>query len=371
MTKIANKVGNTDNGIYTTWRSKGYCMGTIELDNNTVRINVTYYFKKYMSDKGTINIEVAPNVKGYNVNRGCYVDLYYNSVEEAIKGAYEATTIARNIVKEKDIDKKNELVQQLKGMKNRLKESFDPTGYTKAIEAINAGIETDEDKEALQKYLQDLIGYIRSIAEDYDILVEGKEEANDVYYKVNDVTQTLLKVKPYIKKNEEANKLYGEIVRLLNDLQISLYKAKLNESFVPPADGIACNIDPVTYAMEVLPNHGGAKTEFDKLCVEYKNIFDTMCKYNTVACDIYPGFDKENAEKYLSPAEYKKFKKYDDLYQSERQKLRDVSDKIDLIPDDEIGETAYNYYKTTKSEKKSGPSLWDNPLAAYKSDSVK
>ena len=57
--------------------------------------------------------------------------------------------------------------------KSKLSESFNPTGYTNAIRAIGAGIENDEDTEALQKYLQDIIGYCRSIAEDYGVLVEG------------------------------------------------------------------------------------------------------------------------------------------------------------------------------------------------------
>lgn len=113
--------------------------------------------------------------------------------------------------------------------KEDLGESFDPTGYTKAIEAINAGIETDEDKEALQKYLQDLIGYIRSIAEDYDVLVEGEKEANDAYYKVNDVTQALIKVKPFIEGNDELEKIYSDIMIELNNLQTSVYKNKLDE----------------------------------------------------------------------------------------------------------------------------------------------
>ena len=114
--------------------------------------------------------------------------------------------------------------------KEDLGESFDPTGYTKAIEAINAGIETDEDKEALQKYLQDLIGYIRSIAEDYDVLVEGEKEANDAYYKVNEVTQALIKVKPFIEGNDELEKIYSDIMIELNNLQTSVYKKKLDES---------------------------------------------------------------------------------------------------------------------------------------------
>lgn len=231
--------------------------------------------------------------------------------------------------------------------KEDLSESFDPTGYTKAIEAINAGIETDEDKEALQKYLQDLIGYIRSIAEDYDVLVEGFKEADDAYYKVNDATQALLKVKPYIKGNEKAEELYDEIVRLLNDLQMSVYKSKLSESVEgytakEPASKFVDEIDPVGYANEVLSNEKPT-SKFDKLALEYKNIFDKMAEYNSVVCDIYPGFDKENAEKYLSPKEYKKFKEYQDKYEEERLKLNDVYDKLYQLTDDEIGDRAKQY----------------------------
>lgn len=175
-----------------------------------------------------------------------------------------------------------------------LKESFNPTGYTKVIDAISAGIETDEDEEALQKYLQDIINYCRSIAEDYDILVEsdngkkytvsfrivskdkkvsydfnsedemfdylnliayaigsgeidnleytgkgskketdtfteGQKEADDAYYKVNDVALKLQEIKPLIKDNTEAEDLYTEIMIALNSLQMRLHDEKLNE----------------------------------------------------------------------------------------------------------------------------------------------
>ena len=59
-------------------------------------------------------------------------------------------------------------------MRLKLKESFNPKGYTNVITAINAGVENDTDKTALQKYLQDIINYCKNMASDYDILIEGE-----------------------------------------------------------------------------------------------------------------------------------------------------------------------------------------------------
>jgi len=103
-------------------------------------------------------------------------------------------------------------------------------------------------------------------------------------------------------------------------------------------------VDPVLYVHDVL-SKVEPTTEFDKLCIEYNDKFEEMCGYNTIACDIYPGFDKENAESYLSPEDYKTFKENYDKYQAARLELREIADKIDAIPDSEIGETAMNYYK--------------------------
>ena len=55
----------------------------------------------------------------------------------------------------------------------KLNESYSPTGYTKAMQAILDGIEDDTDEEALQKYLQDIIGFCRTVAEDFGVLVES------------------------------------------------------------------------------------------------------------------------------------------------------------------------------------------------------
>lgn len=57
--------------------------------------------------------------------------------------------------------------------KKDVDEAFNPHGYTNVINAINDGIEDDTDTEALQDYLQNIVGYCRSIANDYDILLES------------------------------------------------------------------------------------------------------------------------------------------------------------------------------------------------------
>ena len=60
-----------------------------------------------------------------------------------------------------------------------LKESFNPSGYTKAIQAISEGIENDEDIEALKQYLQNIIHYCKSLADDYNITVTLEEEIEE------------------------------------------------------------------------------------------------------------------------------------------------------------------------------------------------
>lgn len=60
--------------------------------------------------------------------------------------------------------------------KENVDEAFNPRGYTNAINAINDGIEDDTDIDALQDYLQNIVGYCRSIADDYDILLESVSE---------------------------------------------------------------------------------------------------------------------------------------------------------------------------------------------------
>ena len=113
-----------------------------------------------------------------------------------------------------------------------LDEAFDPSGYTKVIQAIGDGIEDDDDLDELRNYLQNIIGYCRSIADDYGILVEDvnsskadtdkKEEEvvddkSDVEL-VAEFQESLLK----IKKLEEDNLSLKEQLSVGNAKEIKL-----------------------------------------------------------------------------------------------------------------------------------------------------
>ena len=94
-----------------------------------------------------------------------------------------------------------------------------------------------------------------------------------------------------------------------------VHKSKLKESL---------DIDPIEYANSIKE----PKSEFDKLALEYKETFNTMCKYNTERKNLYAGFDEENASKHLSKEDSKRFEELTDKYNNERLKLRDISNKM-------------------------------------------
>lgn len=60
-------------------------------------------------------------------------------------------------------------------------------------------------------------------------IAEGEKEANEAYYKVNDVALKLQEVKPYIEEDSEAEKIYSSIMIELNDLQMNLHGKLLKE----------------------------------------------------------------------------------------------------------------------------------------------
>lgn len=64
-------------------------------------------------------------------------------------------------------------------MDEEMDESFDPAGVTKVLQAINDGIETDEDEEALTNYLTEIVGYCKSIADDYDLYIPAFDDMNE------------------------------------------------------------------------------------------------------------------------------------------------------------------------------------------------
>lgn len=94
------------------------------------------------------------------------------------------------------------------------------------------------------------------------------------------------------------------------------------------------NIDPYEHAENIKE----PKNEFDKLAKEYKNTHDEMTKYNTERKHLYQGFDEEKAKDHLSEKDYKRYKELTEKYENERQKLRDITDKMEKTPREEMKE---------------------------------
>ena len=101
-----------------------------------------------------------------------------------------------------------------------LTESISPFAYTTVINAINDGIE-DDDKEALQNYLQDIIKYCRSIAEDYDIFVESIDTEESESMPVDNAEGLVEELQKALKEN---NELAGTITKLQEKLSVSYAK---------------------------------------------------------------------------------------------------------------------------------------------------
>lgn len=158
---------------------------------------------------------------------------------------------------------------------------------------------------------------------------ENEEQANEAYYKVNDVALKLQEVKPFIKDGTEADKLYTNITIELNSLQMSLYNEKLNESQyrdVAGKDGIHSYFDMVygqepdsEYAKLILlymKNHDEIRDDIEKIRSTYKNDTDNP-EYRKAMQDIQDR-DMDNTE---------------------------VLHKAERIPEDERGQLYQDYLK--------------------------
>ncbi len=107
-------------------------------------------------------------------------DARLSFVESLDTKKYYGKTLKQKLTEElnKASDEDKEIMKEtLDSLDIKLEEDFDPRGYTKAIQAISDGIENDEDLDALQKYLQDIVGYCNSIANDYNLTIECINES--------------------------------------------------------------------------------------------------------------------------------------------------------------------------------------------------
>ena len=72
-----------------------------------------------------------------------------------------------------------EWARNKKAEQDSLGESFDPAGITRVLRAISDGIETDEDEEGLTDYLSQIVGYCKSIADDYNLYIPAFDDMNE------------------------------------------------------------------------------------------------------------------------------------------------------------------------------------------------
>lgn len=209
--------------------------------NKTLRQSLVESLEK-ASDSDRKLMEESLRDLGINLNESAAqeLDKYYQEWKDKNPGVDFESLIKEHGKLLSDImyseDAYNEFVkwaEEEKGIHIKgLDEAFDPSGYTKVIQAIGDGIEDDDDLDELRNYLQNIIGYCRSIADDYGILVEDvnspkadtdkKEEEvvddkSDVEL-VAEFQESLLK----IKKLEEDNLSLKEQLSVGNAKEIKL-----------------------------------------------------------------------------------------------------------------------------------------------------
>lgn len=123
---------------------------------------------------------------------------------------------------------------------------------------------------------------------------------------------------------EDRGPLYQDYLEIERQNEDDFYKTHVDYL------GLHESIDPVLYVDD---ENADKDSELYKLSVEYKKIFDEMCKYNGQRRHIYPGFDEDKAKDKLSSEDYEKYKELSDKYYSLRLELRKVGEKIDAIQD--------------------------------------
>jgi len=152
-----------------------------------------YGYKFGISSRGTGDLVDGPN--GEEVDPDTYSLTAFDLVE--MPGVYGARMSFAESLDTKKYNKtlKQRLSEELENSEGRDKEimeeslkelniilnentneDFSPYGYSKAIKAISDGIENDTDLDGLQKYLQNIVGFCKSIADDYDLAIEGISE---------------------------------------------------------------------------------------------------------------------------------------------------------------------------------------------------
>ena len=167
-----------------------------------------------MEDAEIDPLEVKDDIKRFAEHRGLEFQFDYNYSESVKEAAYTKDELIDKFGTD-DLDLINAGNEEDVELKEEVDEAFDPSGYTKAIQAINAGIETDEDEEALTDYLSQIIGYCKSIADDYNLYIPA---LNDEYDESLNETQEGSDIKGGEVVNDQSQELVAEFQEALNKI---------------------------------------------------------------------------------------------------------------------------------------------------------
>ena len=105
------------------------------------------------------------------------------------------------------------------------------------------------------------------------------------------------------------------------------------------------DLDYYSYIEWLKENNYPIETELDKLCLKVHDLADTYTKYNTIAMNIYPGFDN-SPEEHVSPEEAEKYHQYKDKYEELREEAADILfNQIYTLPDSAMDDKVIEFLK--------------------------
>ena len=110
---------------------------------------------------------------------------------------------------------------------NKEEDNTEASSYIEVVQCINDGIKENIDKEDLQNYLNDIIIYCKSVAKDYDIIVESIDVEDSKNLPVDNHEGEMEELQKTLKEN---NELSNTITKLQEKLSVSYAKeAELKE----------------------------------------------------------------------------------------------------------------------------------------------
>ena len=151
-----------------------------------------------------------------------------------------------------------------------LGEAFDPSGYTNAIRAINDGIETDEDEESLADYLAKIIGYCKSIADDYNLYIPALDDEYDE--SLNESAEGGSDIREEEVVDDKSKELVAELQESLNKVK------KLESDNLSLQEKLSVGTTKEAELSEQLAKYKRATTRLSESMIKVKSLTEELEK---------------------------------------------------------------------------------------------